>query len=61
MFDFRRLTLFCWEKRLSKHKMTIFSNIFWGHGPFGALATPMHGSTGSMNLREYFKHAVFEF
>jgi len=25
MFDFRRITLFCLEKRLWKHKMTIFS------------------------------------
>jgi len=25
MFDFRRIPLFCVEKRLSKHKMTIFS------------------------------------
>jgi len=25
MFDFRRITLFCLENRLSKHKMTIFS------------------------------------
>ena len=25
MFDFRRITLFYLEKRLSKHKMTIFS------------------------------------
>jgi len=25
MFDIRRITLFCLEKRLSKHKMTIFS------------------------------------
>jgi len=25
MFDFRRITLFCLEKHLSKHKMTIFS------------------------------------
>jgi len=24
MFDFRRITLFCLEKRLSKHKMTTF-------------------------------------
>jgi len=24
MFDFRRITLFCLENRLSKHKMTIF-------------------------------------
>jgi len=42
MFDFRRITLFCLEKRLSKHKMTIFSKNFEGHGPFGApLATLM--------------------
>jgi len=25
MFDFRRVTLFCFEKRLSEQKMTIFS------------------------------------
>jgi len=24
MFDFRRITLFCLEKRLSEHKMTAF-------------------------------------
>jgi len=30
MFDFRRLTLFCSEKRLSMHKMTIFSKHFAG-------------------------------
>ena len=45
MFDFRRITLFCLEKRLSKHKMTIFSKNLGGHGPFSpplALATPMH-------------------
>jgi len=30
MFDFRRITLFCLEKRLSKHKMTIFFKTFWG-------------------------------
>jgi len=27
MFDFRRITLFCLENRLSKHKMTIFSKM----------------------------------
>ena len=37
MFDFRRITLFCLEKRLSKHKMTIFSKHLGGHGPFGPL------------------------
>ena len=37
MFDFTRITLFCLEKRLSKHKMTIFSKNLWGeHGPFGS-------------------------
>jgi len=41
IFDFRRITLFCLEKRLSKHTMTIFCKIFWGHGPFVPLATPM--------------------
>jgi len=30
MFDFRRITLFCLEKRLSTHKMTIFSNNLGG-------------------------------
>jgi len=33
MFDFRRITLFCLEKRLSRHKMTIFSKILGGYGP----------------------------
>ena len=34
MFDFRRITLFCLEKHLSKHKMTIFSKNLGGHGLF---------------------------
>ena len=34
MFDFRRITLFCLEKRLSKDKMTIFSKNFGEHDPF---------------------------
>jgi len=38
MFDFRRVTLFCFEKRLSEQKMTIYFLKIWGHGP---LATPM--------------------
>jgi len=32
-FDFRRITLFCLEKRLSKHKMTIFSKNLGGPWP----------------------------
>jgi len=34
IFDFRRITLFCLEKRLSKHKMTIFSKNLGGMAPF---------------------------
>jgi len=30
MFNFRRITLFCLEKRLSKHRMTIFSSNLGG-------------------------------
>jgi len=43
MFDFRRITQFCLEKRLSKQKMTIFSKNFGGAmAPFAPpLATPM--------------------
>jgi len=42
MFDFRRTTLFCLEKRLSKHKMTIFSKNLGGMAPIALpLATPM--------------------
>jgi len=35
MFDFRGITLFCLDKRLSNHKMAIFSKHFGGHGPPG--------------------------
>jgi len=31
--DFRRITLFCWENRLSKQNTTIFSKNVGGHGP----------------------------
>jgi len=34
MFDFKQITLFSLEKRLSKHKMTIFSKKLGGHGHF---------------------------
>jgi len=37
MFDFRRITLFCLEKRLSKYKMTMFSKNLGRHGPSGPL------------------------
>jgi len=39
MFDFRLITLFCLEKRLSKHK--IFLKIWEGMAPLAPLATPM--------------------
>jgi len=35
MFDFGRITQFCLKKRLSKHKMTIFSKNLGVHGPCG--------------------------
>ena len=35
MFDFRRTTLFCLEKRLLKHKRTICSKNLGKHGPPG--------------------------
>jgi len=42
MFGFRQITLFSFEKCLSKHKVTIFSKNFGGNGPFRpSLATPM--------------------
>jgi len=42
MFDCRRITTFCLEKRLSKHKMTIFSKNLRDPWPLCLpLATPM--------------------
>jgi len=42
MFDFRRITLFCLEKHVSKLKMTIFSKNLEGAMAFMApLPTPM--------------------
>jgi len=35
IFDFRRITLFCLEYHLSKHKMTICSENFGENGPLG--------------------------
>jgi len=43
MFDFRRITLFCLEKRLSKHEMTIFSkNVGETWSLWPSLSTPMN-------------------
>ena len=42
MLDVRRITLFCLEKRLSKHKMTIFSKNLGRPWPlWPPLVTPM--------------------
>jgi len=35
MFDFSRMTVFCFGYRLSKHKMTRYSKNLGGHGPLG--------------------------
>jgi len=45
MFYFRRITLFCLEKRLSKHKMSMFSKNLGGMAPLPPLATPMTAVT----------------
>ena len=52
MFDFRRITLFCLEKRLSKHKMTIFSKDL--RGPMAPLATPMIAI--ALNVGRFLPH-----
>jgi len=41
MFDFRRITLFCLEKRLLKHEMTVFSKNLGGMALLAPPATPM--------------------
>jgi len=42
MLDFRRIALFCLKKRLSKHKMTVFTiNVGSPTAPMPPLATPM--------------------
>ena len=51
MYDFRRITLFYLERRLSKHKMTIFSKHLWETmAPLPPLATPMPGGHQSQQL-----------
>jgi len=44
MFDFRRITLFCLEKRFSKHKMAIFQKFRGAMASLPPLATPMVGN-----------------
>jgi len=58
MFDFRRITLFCFGCRLSKNKMTIFSKNLGGHVPYTPLATPMARGyifLCGINLRPFYQ------
>jgi len=45
MFDFGRITLFCLGKRLSKHKMTIFSKTLGGAWPLWPSPGYAYGQT----------------
>jgi len=51
MFDFRRITLFCLEKHLSKHTMSIFSKNLGGHDPF---APPGYAYVFDLHDFKYF-------
>jgi len=52
MFDFRRITLFCLEKRLSKHKMATFSkNFLGGMAPLPPLAMPMPATRDTFRMK----------
>jgi len=59
MFDFRRITLFCLEKRLSKHKMTVISKNLGGHVdyPLSPLATPVASCT-TISITALFNKSV---
>jgi len=59
MLDFRLITLFCLEKRLSKHKMTIYSKNVGGHGPSGLppVYAYAHRDSCTSMMREYHQHA----
>jgi len=50
MYDVKRITLFCLEKRLSRNKMIIFSKNLGDHGPFAppgyAYATHLRNRIG---------------
>jgi len=51
MLAFRRITLFCLEKHLSKHNITIFSENLGGPWPlWPSLATPMLWFTMSCTM-----------
>jgi len=56
MFDFRRITLFCFGYRLSKHKMTICPEKWGEHAPLALLATTMAQAT--KYLKQPVAHSV---
>ena len=57
IFDFTRITLFCLEKRLSKHKMTTFSKNL-GRRHLGPLYPPGYGY---VQTPINFSHFVYRF
>jgi len=59
MIDFRRITLFCLKKRLSRHKMTVFSKHLGGSWP---LCPPGYANATKQIIRKYsaFKGAPKE-
>ena len=50
MFDFRPITVFCLEKRLSMHKMTIFSTNLAGAA--APLLPPGYAYDGNLSFCE---------
>ena len=55
MFDFRRIALFCCEKRLSRHKMTIFSRNFGGAWPLWLSLGYAYDYTAERTIVEAFR------
>jgi len=60
MFDIRRIPLLCSEKRLSKHKMTIFSKNLGGMAPPGGKASGAHRGSMAPWARSKFGALMFE-
>jgi len=54
MYDFRRITLLCLEKRLSKHNMTICSKNLGGHGTLSPpLAMPIRSVENNSDKKDF--------
>jgi len=61
MFDIRRITLICLEKRFLKHKMTICSKHLGGQWPlWPPLATPMtrHCTKSAVTLQDHCSYTA---